>query len=120
MELAIEMPLSNMTSHNDVRICSTCAVENTSESEECAICADARQYVPNHLPLSGTVVERIAKSVNRFSFDRLYGNFDNVIESGAKGVVRQSADRHIAWINGEFDDLTSTCKAASGANADLF
>lgn len=64
-----------------------------------------RSY-PNHLPLSGAVVERIAESVNRFSFDRLYGNFDNVIESGAKGVVRQSADRHIAWINGEFDDLT--------------
>ncbi len=64
-----------------------------------------RSY-PNHLPLSGAVVERIAESVNRFSFDRLYGNFDNIIESGAKGVVRQSADRHIAWINGEFDDLT--------------
>lgn len=61
---------------------------------------------PNRLPLSGAVVERIARSVNRYSFDRLYGNFDNVIESDAKRIIQQSAERHLAWISGEFDDLT--------------
>ncbi len=64
-----------------------------------------RSY-PNRFPLSAAVVERIAHSVCRFSFDRLYGNFDNAIENNAKEVVRASADRHIAWISGQFDDLT--------------
>ena len=64
-----------------------------------------RSY-PNRLPLSGAVVERIATSVHRYSFDRLYGNFDTVIERDAKRIVQDSADRHIAWISGDFDDLT--------------
>ncbi len=64
-----------------------------------------RSY-PNRLPLSGAVVARIAAAVNRFSFDRLYGNFDTVIESDAKHVIQESADRHIAWSSGEFDELT--------------
>ncbi len=64
-----------------------------------------RSY-PNRLPLSGAVVARIAASVSRFSFDRLYGNFDTVIECNAKRIVQESADRHIAWISGEFDELT--------------
>ena len=64
-----------------------------------------RSY-PNRLPLSGAVVNRIAASVNRFSFDRLYGNFDTVIACDARRIVEESANRHIAWINGEFDHLT--------------
>ena len=39
-------------------------------------------------------------------FDRLYGNFANVIATDAKEVVRRSADRHIGWANGDFDHLT--------------
>ena len=61
---------------------------------------------PNRLPLSAAVVDRIATHVGRYRFDRLYGNFDNVIDSDAAGVVRRSADRHIGWVNGDFDHLT--------------
>ena len=61
---------------------------------------------PNRLPLSGAVVERVTRYVERFEFDRLYGNFDNVIDADARAVVRRSADRHIGWVNGDFDHLT--------------
>jgi hypothetical protein len=61
---------------------------------------------PNRIPLSGAVVERVAAHVGRFDFDRLYGNFDNVIASGAAEIVRRSADRHVRWVGGDFDDLT--------------
>ncbi|MGY4858795.1 MBL fold metallo-hydrolase [Cryobacterium sp. AP23] len=64
-----------------------------------------RSY-PNRLPLSGPVVERIARALERFEFDRLYGNFDNVIDQDARGVVRRSADRHWDWVRGDFDALT--------------
>lgn len=61
---------------------------------------------PNRLPLSGAVVQRITQHVERFDFDRMYGNFDNVIAVDAKGVLRRSADRHTGWVNGDFDHLT--------------
>jgi glyoxylase-like metal-dependent hydrolase (beta-lactamase superfamily II) len=61
---------------------------------------------PNHLPLSAAVVERVATHVERFAFDRLYGNFANVVDADARAIVRSSADRHIAWVRGDHDDLT--------------
>lgn len=61
---------------------------------------------PNHIPLSAAVVDRVARHVERYDFDRLYGNFDKAIDHDAKAVVRRSADRHIAWVNGDHDDLT--------------
>jgi hypothetical protein len=64
-----------------------------------------RSY-PNRLPLSGPVVERIARTLERFEFDRLYGNFDTVIATDARAVVRRSADRHWGWVRGDFDQLT--------------
>ncbi|HEX5857916.1 MAG TPA: hydrolase [Microbacterium sp.] len=64
-----------------------------------------RSY-PNRLPLSGAVVDRVAQHVSRFDFDRLYGNFDNVIPTDAREIVRRSADRHIGWVRGDFDHLT--------------
>jgi hypothetical protein len=64
-----------------------------------------RSY-PNRFPLSGAVVDRIASHVERFAFDRLYGNFDNVIPTDARAIVRRSANRHIGWVRGDFDHLT--------------
>jgi hypothetical protein len=64
-----------------------------------------RSY-PNRLPLSGAVVQRVAKHVDRFDYDRLYGNFDNAIDSDARAIVHRSAERHAAWVNGDFDHLT--------------
>jgi hypothetical protein len=61
---------------------------------------------PNRLPLSAAVVDRVARHVGQYAFDRLYGNFDIVIESDAGDVVRRSADRHISWVRGDCDHLT--------------
>lgn len=64
-----------------------------------------RSY-PNRVPLSGGTVRRIADQVLKLDFDRLYGNFDPPITSGAKEAVKCSAERHIAWVSGEYDHLT--------------
>ncbi|GII99760.1 hypothetical protein CLV28_1108 [Sediminihabitans luteus] len=64
-----------------------------------------RSY-PNRIPLSAAVVERVTAHVERFAFDRLYNNFEGVIETDARAVVRRSADRHVAWVRGDHDDLT--------------
>ncbi|MFG1906389.1 hydrolase [Kribbella sp. NPDC048928] len=64
-----------------------------------------RSY-PNRIPLSGAVVDRVARSLDPFDYDRLYNNFGSVIPVDAKAVVRRSADRHAAWTRGDFDHLT--------------
>jgi hypothetical protein len=67
--------------------------------------AFARSF-PNHIPLSAAVVDRVATAALARPFDRMYGNFGWVIPSGAMDVVRRSADRHAAWVRGDFDHLT--------------
>jgi len=64
-----------------------------------------RSY-PNHLPLSARVTERVARALEEFDFDRLYGNFAIRIDADARAIVRRSADRHIGWVRGDFDHLT--------------
>jgi hypothetical protein len=64
-----------------------------------------RSY-PNHLPLSGTVAERIAAHVGRFQFERLYSHRGGMIPTDAAEVVRASAARHTAWVRGDHDRLT--------------
>lgn len=64
-----------------------------------------RSY-PNKLPLSGAVVQRIAAGLEELAFDRIYGNFGNTIDADARAVLRFSADRHTAWVRGDFDHLT--------------
>lgn len=64
-----------------------------------------RSY-PNRLPLSGAVVQRLAAQVEGLHFDRLYNNFGAVVPQDAKAVIRYSADRHTAWVRGDYDHLT--------------
>src|SRR5690606_11313232 len=64
-----------------------------------------RSY-PNLVPLSGAVAQRIAAHVERYDFDRIYGNFANVVPRDGRAAVRRSADRHAAWARGDHDDLT--------------
>jgi hypothetical protein len=64
-----------------------------------------RSY-PNRIPLSAAVVERIAGVVEAFSFDRLYDNFGNTIDTGAHASVSRSADRYAGWVRGDFDHLS--------------
>jgi hypothetical protein len=61
---------------------------------------------PNRIPLSAAVVERLARNVQDFAFERLYDNFGKTIDSDAAGVVRRSAKRYAGWVRGDFDDLT--------------
>lgn len=61
---------------------------------------------PNWMPLSGPVVRRIARHVERYDFDRLYSNFGGSVPSGAQAAVRRSAERYAAWVDGEYDHLT--------------
>src|SRR5438876_2845049 len=47
---------------------------------------------PNYIPLPASAIEWIVKSVEPFSFERIYGAFwDMVIERDGKAVVKQSA-----------------------------
>ncbi|HYI59078.1 MAG TPA: hydrolase [Microlunatus sp.] len=64
-----------------------------------------RSY-PNRIPLSGAVVQRLADATDRLEFDRLYNNFGGIIDQNAKAMVRFSADRHAAWVRGDYDHLT--------------
>jgi glyoxylase-like metal-dependent hydrolase (beta-lactamase superfamily II) len=64
-----------------------------------------RSY-PNAIPMSAAVVDRVATAVIEREFDRIYGNFGNVIETDARAVIRRSADRYMAWVSGQFDHLT--------------
>lgn len=64
-----------------------------------------RSY-PNRLPLSGAVVQRIADTLAGLRFDRIYGLFTNAIEADGRAAVAFSAARHIAWVRGDYDDLT--------------
>ena len=61
---------------------------------------------PNKLPLSAAVVEKVAGRVLALDFDRLYDNFAGRVAADAQAWVRRSADRYIAWVRGDFDDLT--------------
>lgn len=64
-----------------------------------------RSY-PNHIPLSGSVVQRMAHALEALEFDRVYGLFNNAIDHDARRSIRFSADRHSAWVRGDHDDLT--------------
>jgi hypothetical protein len=64
-----------------------------------------RSY-PNRIPLSGAVVRRLADATDELVFDRLYNNFGAIIDHDARAMVRFSADRHAAWVRGDYDHLT--------------
>jgi glyoxylase-like metal-dependent hydrolase (beta-lactamase superfamily II) len=64
-----------------------------------------RSY-PNRIPLSAAVVQRMARTLDNLEFERVYGLFTNSIDRDARWCVRYSADRHSAWVNGEYDHLT--------------
>lgn len=64
-----------------------------------------RSY-PNKLPLSAAVVQRISDDLGRLRFDAIVGNFNNKIADNGAESVKRSAERHIAWIRGDYDHLT--------------
>lgn len=64
-----------------------------------------RSY-PNRLPLSATVVARIADQVSALRYRQLWSNFGIAIGEDAAAAVQRSAQRHIDWVSGKYDDLT--------------
>lgn len=64
-----------------------------------------RSY-PNRIPLSPTVVERIAAALAPLRFERLYDNAGRAVTDAAAAVVQRSARRYAAWARGELDALT--------------
>ncbi|AEF40852.1 MBL fold metallo-hydrolase [Hoyosella subflava] len=60
---------------------------------------------PNLIPLPPRLVEQIADTAGHLEFDRLYSAFgDACIMSGAREVIRASADRYIGWITDQIVD----------------
>lgn len=64
-----------------------------------------RSY-PNQIPLSAAVVQRMAATLRALRFDRIYGLFTNAIDADGHAAVGRSADRHAAWVRGDYDHLT--------------
>jgi hypothetical protein len=57
---------------------------------------------PNLVPLDEATVENIARRVERFAFDRVYGGWwGRVVLEGGAAAVRRSADRYVARLHGE-------------------
>lgn len=55
---------------------------------------------PNYIPVNAGAVRRIVQAVEPYPFDQIYGAwFGRNILSGAKQVLRRSADRYIAAIS---------------------
>jgi hypothetical protein len=51
---------------------------------------------PNYIQLPALAIERIAKGVKPFGYDRVYGAFwDTVICQGGKTAVKRSAERYV-------------------------
>ncbi|HMR21810.1 MAG TPA: hydrolase [Micropruina sp.] len=63
-----------------------------------------RSY-PNSIPMSPLGVRRIVEGFDRHPYRRLYDNVAGRLADDAAAIVRFSADRYLAWIGGEHDDL---------------
>ena len=51
---------------------------------------------PNMIPLNAKTVEQIARSVEPYDFDRIYGGWwDLIVKDDAKAAVKRSAERYI-------------------------
>ena len=64
-----------------------------------------RSY-PNRIPLSANVVLRIAEQVKPLAYEEIWNNFGLAVPSDAAAAVQRSAQRHAAWVRGDYDDLT--------------
>jgi hypothetical protein len=57
---------------------------------------------PNLIPLPAAAVEGIAKALEPYEFDTLYGAWwGRIVRGDAKGIVRRSAERYVRALDGE-------------------
>jgi glyoxylase-like metal-dependent hydrolase (beta-lactamase superfamily II) len=59
---------------------------------------------PNRIPLPERAVRQILDRLEPLRYDRVYGPFAQVIDSGAPTVVRTSLERYITWVRGDVLD----------------
>jgi hypothetical protein len=64
-----------------------------------------RSY-PNRIPLSATVVQRLAGDVGDLRVERIYDNFGRGPKADAAAAVQRSGERYAGWVRGDFDELT--------------
>jgi hypothetical protein len=64
-----------------------------------------RSY-PNRIPFSAAVVRRLAAAVAGLEFERMYDNFGRGPKADAAAALQRSAERYVAWVSGDFDELT--------------
>jgi glyoxylase-like metal-dependent hydrolase (beta-lactamase superfamily II) len=57
---------------------------------------------PNLIPLDEDTVQDIARRVERFAFDRIYGGWwGRIVVADGPAAIRRSADRYVARLHGE-------------------
>jgi glyoxylase-like metal-dependent hydrolase (beta-lactamase superfamily II) len=57
---------------------------------------------PNLIPLDEATVQDIARRVERFAFDRIYGAWwGRIVVADGPAAIRRSADRYVARLHGE-------------------
>jgi hypothetical protein len=54
---------------------------------------------PNNIPLSANKIRRIVASLEPYTFERIYGAFNKVVQKEAKEALKRSAERYIRAIS---------------------
>jgi hypothetical protein len=68
-------------------------------------CVSFMRSYPNMIPLPASEVTRIGHVVSAFTFDRVYGAFwGRDLTSEARRRLLESAERYVAWLNGQGTD----------------
>jgi DNA-directed RNA polymerase subunit RPC12/RpoP len=59
---------------------------------------------PNYVPVSPATIRRVAGAIEPFQFQRIYGQWwDAVIREGGKQIIRNSAERYLAAMQGKYE-----------------
>lgn len=64
----------------------------------------AMRSYPNKIPLPERSIRAILRALADYDYDRLYGSFDNDIDSDASAIVKRSLGRYIEWVRGDAGD----------------
>lgn len=64
----------------------------------------AMRSYPNLIPLPEPAVRTILERLGGLDYDRMYGSFGQVVESGARAIVERSLERYLEWMRGDVPD----------------
>ena len=64
---------------------------------------------PNLIPLDEATVQDIARRVERFAFDRIYGGWwGRIVVADGPAAIRRSADRYVARSGASGPEISDT------------